>query len=97
MLQLQTVLQTLAPTSGIERAGDQQLQTVLQTLAPTLGIERAGDQQLQTMLQTLAPTSGIERVGDQQLQTMRVREGRKNQFHIEPMVHKVEYPPFVPQ
>jgi len=67
LLQLQTVLQTLAPTSGIERAGDQQLQTVLQTLAPTLGIERAGEQ----------------------LQTVQVREGRKNQFHVEPMVHKV--------
>jgi len=36
---LQTVLQTLAPPSGIERAGDQQLQTVLQTLAPTSGID----------------------------------------------------------
>ena len=74
MLQLQTVLQTLAPTSGIERAGDQQLQTVLQTLAPTLGIERAGEQ----------------------LQIVRVREGRKNQFHVEPMVHKAGYPLFVP-
>ena len=41
-------LQTLAPTLGIERAGDQQLQTVLQTLAPTSGIERAGEQ-LQTV------------------------------------------------
>ena len=63
-------------------SGDQ-FQTALQTLAPTSGIERAGDQQLQTMLQTLAPTSSIERAGDQQLQTVRVREGRKNEFHIE--------------
>jgi len=61
-----------------------------------LGIERAGDQQLQTVLQTLAPTSGIERASEQ-LQTVRVREGRKNEFHIEPMVHKAEYPLFVPR
>ena len=39
--------------------------------------------QLQTVLQTLAPTSGIERAGEQ-LQTVRVREGRKNEFHISP-------------
>ena len=63
----------------------------LQTLAPNSGIERAGDQQLQTVLQTLAPTSGIEHAGEQ-LQTVRVREGRKNQFHVEPMVHKAGYP-----
>ena len=69
---------------------------MLQTLAPTSGIERAGDQQLQTVLQTLAPTSGIERAGEQ-LQTVRVREGRNNEFHIEPMVHKAEYPLFVPR
>ena len=73
-----------------------QLHTVIQTLAPTSGIERAGDQQLQTVLQTLAPTSGIERAGEQ-LQTVRVREGRKNQFHVEPIVHKAEYPLFVPR
>ena len=48
-------------------------------------------------LQTLAPTSAIERAGDQQLQTVQVREGRKNKFHIEPMVHKAEYPLFVPR
>ena len=69
---------------------------MLQTLAPTSGIERAGDQQLQTVLQTLAPTSGIEHAGEQ-LQTVRVWEGRKNEFHIEPMVHKAEYTLFVPR
>ena len=68
----------------------------IQTLAPNSGIERAGDHQLQTVLQTLAPTSGIERAGEQ-LQTVRVREGRKSQFHVEPMVHKEEYPLFAPR
>ena len=51
--------------------------------------------QLQTVLQTLAPTLGIERAGEQ-LQTVQVWEGRKNEFHVEPMVHKAEYPLLFP-